>query len=188
MNASATTQAADDRFEGLAPVWRSDARLLVLGSMPGRRSLLEQAYYAHPRNAFWAIAEALFGVPADAPYPDRLDGLREAGVALWDVIARCRRRGSLDQAIDAASVEPNRIDELLQRCPAIEVIAFNGAAAEAVFRRHVLPTLASRAAAIRRLRLPSTSPAHAALRLEKKIECWRAALLPLLPSRPDRRP
>ena len=170
-----------DLCRGLAPVWRADARLLILGSMPGRRSLDEQAYYAHPRNAFWPIAEALFDVPATAPYPERLVRLVEAGVALWDVIARCRRPGSLDQRIEADSVEANPLGWLLARCPGIEVIAFNGAAAEAAFRRHVEPALSPRAAAIPRRRLPSTSPAHAALGPEQKIERWREGLEAVLP-------
>lgn len=160
----------------LAPVWRADARLLLLGSMPGQRSLQAQAYYAHPRNAFWTIVDALFDVPAGAPYRRRLVQLMDAGVALWDVIGRCRRRGSLDQRIETASVEPNDLAGLLQCCPRIERIGFNGAAAELAFRRHVLPGLEPRLARIERVRLPSTSPAHAAMSRTAKIEAWRAAL------------
>jgi hypoxanthine-DNA glycosylase len=134
----------------LAPVWRADARILLLGSMPGQRSLQAQSYYAHPRNAFWVIVEALFEVPADSPYRQRLAGLVDAGVALWDVIGRCRRRGSLDQRIETGTVEPNDLAGLLRRCPQIERIGFNGAAAEAAFGRHVLPALEPRLAAIER--------------------------------------
>jgi hypoxanthine-DNA glycosylase len=160
----------------LAPVWRADARILLLGSMPGQRSLQAQSYYAHPRNAFWVIVEALFEVPADSPYRQRLAGLVDAGVALWDVIGRCRRRGSLDQRIETGTVEPNDLAGLLRRCPQIERIGFNGAAAEAAFGRHVLPALEPRLAAIERVRLPSTSPAHAAMSRAAKIDAWRAAL------------
>ncbi len=162
---------------GLAPVWRADAQILILGSMPGRRSLEAQAYYAHPRNAFWAIAEALFGVPLEMPYAQRLDRLVDAGLALWDVIGRCRRHGSLDQHIEPDSVEANDLAALLERCPGIERIGFNGAAAEAAFRRHVLPRLTPQQTAIERVRLPSTSPAHAAMSRLAKIDAWRTALL-----------
>lgn len=160
----------------LAPVWRADARVLVLGSMPGVRSLEVRHYYAHPRNAFWSIIEAALGVPADAPYLQRLDGLIESGVALWDVIGSCRRRGSLDQRIEAESIEPNDLGGLLRCCPGVRRIAFNGAAAEAAFRRHVLPVLDADLARIERHRLPSTSPAHAAMGRADKIAAWRPVL------------
>jgi len=166
----------DSMCVGLAPVWCPDARILILGSMPGQRSLELQAYYAHPRNAFWQIAEALFGVPAEAPYAQRLGRMVDAGVALWDVIGRCRRRGSLDQHIEPDSVEANDLSGLLQRSVQLERIIFNGAAAEAAFRRHVVPGLAPQLAAIERVRVPSTSPAHAAMSRAAKIEAWRGAL------------
>lgn len=158
------------------PVWRRDARVLVLGSMPGTASLRAGRYYAHPRNHFWGVMEACLGFPADLPYAARLTALRRAGVALWDVARRCRRRGSLDAAIEGRSVEANDVAGLLARCPRLHTVLFNGQAPAALFRRHVLPRLGVRAAGLRLATMPSTSPAHAALRAEAKLRAWRAAL------------
>ena len=121
------------------------------------------------------IMAALFGTPADAPYAARVQALERAGVALWDVLATCERSGSLDAAIRRDSEVVNDIAGLLARCPAIRVVAFNGAAAEAAFRRHCLDLRAN--SALRFIRLPSTSPAHAALSREAKCSAWRAALI-----------
>ena len=165
---------------GLAPVHDPSARVLVLGSMPGARSLEEQAYYAHPRNAFWPIMEALLGIRRDLAYERRLLGLREGGIALWDVIGKCRRRGSLDQKVEPESIVPNDFAGLFAACPSIALVAFNGRLAEQSFERHVLPTLPDRFTRIERLRLPSTSPAHAAMRLEQKRAAWARALAPVI--------
>lgn len=162
---------------GFEPVHDASARVLVLGSMPGVRSLDAQAYYAHPRNAFWPIMEALFGIDADLAYPRRLARLREQRIALWDVIGKCRRPGSLDQKVESASIMPNDFAGLFADCPGIDLVAFNGRLAEQSYERHVLPALPDRFARIKRVRLPSTSPAHAAMRFEQKRAAWAAALI-----------
>lgn len=162
------------RLSGLAPVWRADARLLVLGSFPGAASLGARQYYAHPRNAFWPLMAALLGEP-DLPqqaYALRLQRLSERGIALWDAVATCEREGSLDSAIRAA--EPADLPDLVARLPALRAIACNGATAHRETER-LLP-----GAPWPLLRLPSTSPAHAGLPLAAKIQAWRAALGPTL--------
>ncbi|MDX1626973.1 MAG: DNA-deoxyinosine glycosylase [Wenzhouxiangellaceae bacterium] len=158
------------------PIVRSDARVLVLGSMPGVRSLAEQRYYAHPQNAFWPIMGRLAGAGPGRPYAERVERLKDAGVALWDVLAECRRPGSLDSRIRPGSVRANDFASLLEGLPAIRRIAFNGRAAETLFRRHVAPDLPRPAAAVPRVVLPSTSPAYAAMPREAKLEAWREAL------------
>jgi hypoxanthine-DNA glycosylase len=176
------TESNDDNplLTGLAPVHDDSARVLVLGSMPGARSLDMQAYYAHPRNAFWSIMETLFGIGCGLAYERRLEMLREQRVALWDVIGKCRRQGSLDQKVEPASIVPNDFGRLFAACPSISLVAFNGRLAEQSFERHVLPDLQARFARIERVRLPSTSPAHAAMRFEQKCAAWAGALAPVV--------
>jgi len=175
------TESNDDNplLTGLEPVYDHTARVLVLGSMPGVRSLDAQAYYAHPRNAFWPIMEAVFGIGRALAYERRLAGLCQHHVALWDVIGKCRRRGSLDQKVEPASIVPNDFGRLFAACPEIELVAFNGRLAEQSFERYVLPGLPARFARTARVRLPSTSPAHASMRLAQKQAAWRRALEPV---------
>lgn len=156
------------------PIARADARVLILGSMPGVASLEARRYYAHPRNAFWPIMGELFGAGPGLPYPQRCERLLTAGVAVWDVLRQCRRAGSLDAAIDPASEVANDLAGLLARCSQIARIAFNGQKAETAFRRYVLPTLGNATAGgLSLVRLPSTSPAHASRSFEEKLSAWR---------------
>jgi len=163
------------QVHGFPPISRVDARILILGSMPSRESLARRQYYAHPRNAFWPIMTALLGI-RDQAYAMRVAGVRARGVAIWDVLRACFRPGSLDADIDDGSSVPNEFGPFFRAHPHIRKVFFNGAKAEAVYLRHVLPGLHGEAAALPRQRLPSTSPAHAALSLEQKTAAWRAIL------------
>ncbi|NYZ63966.1 DNA-deoxyinosine glycosylase [Luteimonas deserti] len=163
------------RARSFPPVVGPGARVLVLGSMPGRASLDTERYYAHPRNLFWPIMGTLVDAGPGYPYAERLARLRRAGIALWDVAAECTRAGSLDAEIERDSVVANDIGGLLARHPGIVRILFNGAAAETLYRRHVAPLPAGAPAC---MRLPSTSPAHAAMPLELKLAAWREGLAP----------
>ncbi|MBZ9613793.1 DNA-deoxyinosine glycosylase [Rheinheimera maricola] len=154
---------------GLAAVAQPNARILILGSMPGAASLLQQQYYAHPRNMFWPIMAQLAGVSASLPYAQRLNALNAHGIALWDVIAQCQRTGSLDSAIRAE--QANDFSGFFASQPALALIAFNGTKAWQSFKRYVLPQQAM-PAGISLLCLPSTSPAHAALGFEEKLKHW----------------
>ena len=119
---------------GLPPVARADARLFILGSLPGDASLAAQRYYAHPTNQFWRLVGQAIGEELQPlGYEQRLDRLAERRIGLWDVIASASRRGSLDQAIRLA--EHNRIAHLLRDYPELAAIAFNGSIAAAVGRR-----------------------------------------------------
>jgi len=163
-----------DEVESFPPVASPDARCLILGSMPGVASLRAARYYAHPRNAFWPIMGELLGFPPEQPYAARLQALQSAGIALWDVIAGCRRRGSLDADIVGSSVRPNDFAGFFARHRAIRRVCFNGGAAEQAFRRHVQPQLDL--AGIELCRLPSTSPAHAGLSRADKLAAWSVIL------------
>lgn len=157
------------------PVADEHARVLILGSMPGIASLNAQQYYAHKRNAFWPIIGELTGVDPAAPYEVRIAALKAAGIALWDVLARCNRRGSLDSAIDAKSLTPNDFAEFFKSHPNITQVFFNGALAEKCYRDRVPD-----AQQLPCQRLPSTSPAHASLSFEQKLDAWRCAIAPML--------
>lgn len=157
--------------QGFPPVARTDARVLILGSLPGQRSLAEHQYYAHPRNAFWRIMRDLFAIDGD--YEQRCKGLVNAGIALWDVLQASTRRGSLDADIQLETARANDFAAFFGRHPDIELIVFNGKKSASLFRRLTcdadLQTLAMET-------LPSTSPAYAAMPYSGKLKAWRNAL------------
>jgi hypoxanthine-DNA glycosylase len=151
---------------GFAPLLDRNVRLLILGSFPSPASLAAGQYYAHPRNQFWPIIGAILDEPLiRLPYHDRLRRLLAHRVGLWDVFAACRRNGSLDSQIKTA--QSNDLQGLCAWAPQLQAIAFNGGAAGR-FRRQ-LSGLGYCCAV-----MPSTSPAHAARRLEEKLVLWKA--------------
>ena len=164
--------------EGFPPVEPRRARILILGTLPSAESIRQGQYYALPRNAFWPIMGELFGAGRELPYDRRLRKLAAGGVMLWDVLWAAHRPGSLDSAIHPRRRVANSIPELLARHPELEKIVFNGAPAEALFRRHVAPKCGPALDRLPRVRLPSTSPAHAARTYAQKLAAWRRALLP----------
>lgn len=153
------------------PIAAPNAEILILGSMPGQASLAANQYYAHPRNAFWPIMATLLKFDLNTPYAQRIDSLRASRIALWDVLYSCSRPGSLDTDIDPETLIANDLVSFLQQHPAIKRVFFNGTKAESCFRKHITPTLGADSISCRRL--PSTSPAHAALSLEQKLDAWR---------------
>ena len=158
--------------QGFAPLVATGARVLILGSMPGAASLRQGQYYAHPRNQFWLIMDALFQVGLDQPYARRCQTLLNQGIAVWDVIGRCQRPGSLDAAIVEDTIILNDLPAFFARHQTIGQVFFNGAKAKKIYDQYLLDTLPD-TLQIDYRRLPSTSPAHAALSLQEKIEAWR---------------
>lgn len=153
------------RLVGLPPVIGPQTRLLVLGSFPGVASLREQRYYGHPQNQFWKILSALWSVDLVAMgYPERLAVVRERGLGIWDVYAACEREGSLDA--DIRNAELNDFSRLRRECPGLVAIAHNGGESF----RHARHT---RALGLPVHKLPSTSPANAGWRFERKLTAWR---------------
>lgn len=161
------------RVRSFPPIALPDARVLILGSMPGAASLSAGQYYAHPRNLFWPIMGALVGAAPELPYPHRIARLAEAGIAVWDVLASCVRPGSLDSSI--AEAQANDFAAFFARHRRIGHVFFNGSMAQTSFRRLVRPTLPA-TLSLHCARLPSTSPAHAGLSREAKLAAWRAVL------------
>ena len=153
---------------GLAPQAGPATRLLVLGSFPGLASLAAQQYYAHPRNQFWPILSALWGIDLRAlAYPQRLRVMQTHGLGLWDVYASCQRSGSLDSAITGA--QPNPLAALAATLPQLEAIAHNGG--ESARSARVTAALG-----LPVYRLPSTSPANASWSLARKTAAWGEVL------------
>ncbi len=151
-----------------------EPKVLILGSMPGRRSLEMHQYYAHPQNLFWRIMGKLFNAGLELPYPDRLAVLQNTNIALWDVLQACEREGSLDGNIQKESEIANDLPGLLWKYPSIQAVGFNGGKSWSAFRRMVMPGLGS--AIMERLSLhplPSTSPANARASFEEKLSKWR---------------
>lgn len=152
---------------------RNDARLLILGSLPGERSIREQQYYAHPQNAFWRVMRDLLGIDGD--YASRCRGLVENGIALWDVLQSSERPGSMDANIKLATAAANDFAAFFTEHPDIRLIALNGRKAEQLFGR--LVDTAGIANGIARVGLPSTSPAYASMPYSGKLKTWRKALV-----------
>ncbi len=153
------------RLLGLPPLAARDARLLVLGSFPGAASLAARQYYAHPRNHFWPILGAIWRLDLPAlPYARRVAQAQRRGLAVWDVYAACRRKGSLDSAIEQP--EPNDLAGLVAQLPRLAAIAHNGGESARAMRL-------TRTLGLPVYRLPSTSPANASWTFERKLAAWR---------------
>ncbi|MHA7833509.1 MAG: DNA-deoxyinosine glycosylase [Algiphilus sp.] len=167
---SSTPSAA--RLTSLAPVVPPQARLLVLGSMPGVASLQAQRYYAHARNLFWPMVERFLGIAVAQPYEERLAALQQHGIALWDVLAHCERRGSLDGAIVRASEVPNPIPDVIATQPTLDAVLLNGQRAATSFRRHLRAQCLAVRPTLRIHVLPSTSPANQSIPLEARQQAW----------------
>lgn len=146
--------------------------MLVLGSLPGRRSLEAGEYYANAQNSFWKIMGRLLAEDLEVPYAARKRILIRSRIALWDVLASGHRQGSLDTAIVESSVQPNDFSTFLKVHPKVRLVCFNGQKAAGLYRRRVLPMLGDRFPQIRYATLPSTSPAHAAMSFDDKFAKW----------------
>jgi len=162
-----------NRDQCFPPIAKRDAEILILGSLPGRKSLEMQQYYAHPQNAFWRLIAKIFDAPWPLPYTRRVRILTAHRIALWDVLAAAERPGSLDSSIVHASALANEFAAFFRAHPKIRRVFFNGRKAEELYRRFVLPGLSSEFATMRYVSMPSTSPAHAGMTFAKKLERWR---------------
>lgn len=156
-----------NRKASFPPVVAPDIRVLILGSLPGERSLAERRYYAHPRNLFWRLVGETIGRDLEGmAYEARLEALLAARIGLWDTIASAVRAGSLDTAIREAQHNP--LAELVATLPELRAVAFNGAASA----KAGMAALAGTGVAL--LPLPSSSPANAAVPYAEKRRLWAA--------------
>jgi hypoxanthine-DNA glycosylase len=156
------------------PIVTPDARLLILGTLPGEESLRLQQYYGHPRNHFWPLIAAIFGEAVPADYAERVDLLKRNRCALWDVLESAERIGSSDAAIRNATVNP--FAAFFTDYPTIKTIAFNGQKARDLFRRYVVRPGHVSEQGFTTIDLPSSSPLYTKS-LDEKLSVWRAKLL-----------
>lgn len=158
----------DPRKHSFPPMVDAATRLLVLGSLPGERSLAEQRYYAHPQNQFWRLISPAAGRDLAAlDYPDRLAALNQARIGLWDVVASARRTGSTDAAL--RDVEGHDIAALAATLPDLRAIAFNGGTAFRTGSKQ----LGAAAGRYTIIALPSSSALHT-VGFERKLPEWQA--------------
>jgi len=148
-----------------APIENEKIIILILGTMPGEKSLALQQYYAHPQNRFWRIIAKIADRPLPDKYEERTALLPTIGVGLWDVISSAEREGSLDNNIK--NEQPNDLDRFIEEHPSLEVIAFNGKAAEKLYSKYFI-----RKSTIHYISLPSTSPANAVFTLDTLYDKW----------------
>jgi double-stranded uracil-DNA glycosylase len=149
---------------GLQPITGQTPYVLILGSFPGRQSLVKQEYYGNEKNHFWKIIETLFGIDRHLPYSTRTVQLAGMGVALWDVIYGCNRKGSSDTRI--RDPEFNDIAGFLASNPSLQLIALNGTTAGRYYSR------LKRETSVPFVILPSTSPANTKFTLNEKVKRW----------------
>ncbi|WP_449386924.1 DNA-deoxyinosine glycosylase [Chryseobacterium lineare] len=154
-----------NRISSFPPIIDNNSKILILGSIPGVKSLEKQQYYAHPQNKFWKIIFELFHEKFTEDYAKRIDMLKKNHIALWDVIDSCERKGSLDSEIK--NEEANQIEELLENHPNIRAIFCNGGKS---FKN--LQKILGKNFSIPIFLLPSTSPLHT-VSFEKKLEEWK---------------
>lgn len=154
----------DRLYHSIAPVFDSNAKILILGSFPSVKSRDAAFFYAHPQNRFWRVLTAVCNSPIPESIDDKKQFLLDRQIALWDVIAACDIVGSADGSIKNAV--PNDLNVILKRAE-IRRIFVNGKTAEKVYNRYIRDTIGREA-----VLLPSTSPANAAWSLERLIEAW----------------
>lgn len=163
---------------GLPPVVDESSRIMILGTLPGDKSLRQQQYYADPRNQFWPLLIDAFGMPVGETYPDRLKFLADRRVALWDVLESSERAGSTDSAI--TKPKPNDFDDLFARFPGLRRVAFNGTKAKALWRTHIRPSNGVPHDSLALTTLPSSSgtPGRHVVPFDQKVVRWRELLGP----------
>jgi double-stranded uracil-DNA glycosylase len=146
------------------PILDEHTRILFLGSFPSIASFEQAFYYAHSRNAFWPILEEIFDVHLETNVAKKIFCL-EKGIGLWDVIGSCERSNSSDTNLK--NCIPNDFEKLLKDYPNIQALAFTGKKSHDLFMKYFKDLK------IERVLLPSTSPAHAAMKKEEKAKLYK---------------
>ena len=158
--------------KSFTPSINNNSEILILGSMPGVKSLEMSQYYAHPKNRFWKIMGIICKEPRlyELEYSLKLKTLLDNNIALWDTIKSCKRFGSLDS--DIQNETPNDIRKLLEKYPNIKAIYLNGNKSYSAFTKY-FPDLSEKYPCYK---MPSTSPANARYSLEKLVKEWEVII------------
>ncbi|WP_276381365.1 DNA-deoxyinosine glycosylase [Flavobacterium sp. H4147] len=149
-----------------SPISSPNSNILILGTMPGTKSLELNQYYGHSQNNFWKFLFTIFNEDFSTDYEIRKKLLLKNNVALWDVLQYCDRVGSLDSAIKNEIA--NDFETFLKNHPNIKTILFNGQKAAAFFKKYV-----HLQKEYNLITLPSTSPANASKTYQSKLEEWK---------------
>ena len=150
--------------DDVKPVYNEHSQILILGSMPSKKSREAKFYYAHPQNRFWRILAKLF----QESMVDKRNFVLKHNIALWDVISACDIEASSDASIK--NVIPNDLTKILNISP-IKAIFTNGKTAEKYYQKYIYPLTK-----ISSICLPSTSPANCRIKEEQLIEEWSTIL------------
>lgn len=148
------------------PIANAETRLLILGTMPGEKSLLLNEYYANSRNYFWKIIAALTNSALPENYQDKIKLLQSNHIGLWDVAHKAIRKGSLDIAIK--DEEPNDLDTFISKHKKLKLIGFNGTKSEALYDKYF-----ARKKDLQYLLLPSTSSANTSMSFDNTRKAWK---------------
>lgn len=148
------------------PIADVSTRVLILGTMPGERSLALRQYYANPQNQFWKIMSFVTGEDFNVPYEDKKKLLLENKIAVWDVLMHCEREGSLDMNI--SDEVPNDFESFFSEHSNIRVVFFNGGKAAQLFSKYNLSVPGKDYQTV-----PSTSSANTSMTLEDKKQIWK---------------
>lgn len=159
------------RICAFPPILGKNPHTLILGTMPGVRSLKENRYYAHPQNQFWRLMGDIYGASPDLPYDKRLTVLKNQGIAVWDVLQSCIREGSMDSDIKLS--QSNDFQTFFGCNPTINRVVFDSLKAEELFKK-----IQGNFLLLEFCRVPSPSPAHARLRYAEKLAIWKEVLIP----------
>lgn len=147
------------------PIVKHDAKILILGTMPGKKSLEIMQYYGFKYNVFWKIMFELFNNDFSDNYEIKKTLLKENKIALWDTLKFCDRNGSLDSNIK--NEEVNDFANFFMQQPKIKHIMFNGKVSYNFFKKYV-----GISKDFNYYVLPSTSPANAIKKYEDKLKEW----------------
>ena len=145
------------------PIIFPDSKILILGSFPSLKSFEDAFYYAHPRNQFWQLLEKVFN--EKAPTKEKKIALcKKHHIALYDSAKSLKRDSGNSSDSNLKEIIPYDFKAFLLNYPMIEYILFTGKKAEQIFNK------ANKGFKIKKILLPSPSPAYASMSFEQKLE------------------